>query len=335
VTSSLKIQPADRRDLELLDKLASARAALNEQIARRIIGQREVVDNLVAAILAGGHALLVGVPGLAKTLLVQTVAEALDLAFSRVQFTPDLMPSDITGTELLEEDHTTGRRFFKFVQGPVFGNIVLADEINRAPPKTQAALLQAMQEHAVTAAGKTHVLPEPFFVLATQNPIEQEGTYPLPEAQLDRFMVQLTVGYPSREEEERIVQETTSDRLVKVTPVLNAAELIDLLHLVRRLPAAPSIVSYAVKLARSTRPDAPEASPMVKKYVSWGAGPRASQYLILGAKARAAMDGRAMPDLEDVAAMALPVLGHRVVLNFQAEAEGVTAVSLIGGLDKR
>ncbi|MEP6729274.1 MAG: AAA family ATPase [bacterium] len=337
MTSSLKVSHArdDSRDLELLDQLAAARAALNEQIARRIIGQRDVVDNLVAAMLSGGHALLVGVPGLAKTLLVQTVAQALDLQFSRVQFTPDLMPSDITGTELLEEDHATGRRFFKFVHGPVFANIVLADEINRAPPKTQAALLQAMQEHNVTAAGKTHKLPEPFFVLATQNPIEQEGTYPLPEAQLDRFMVQLTVGYPSREEEERIVVETTSDREIEVKPVLTGAQLSELLHLVRRLPAAPSIVSYAVKLARSTRPDSPEASPLVKKYVSWGAGPRASQYLILGAKARAAMDGRAMPDMEDVQAMAVPVLMHRVVLNFQAEAEGVTSKSIIDGLDRK
>jgi MoxR-like ATPase len=337
VTTAANARPArdDSRDLELLDKLASARSALNAQIARRIVGQRDIVDNLVAAILAGGHALLVGVPGLAKTLLVQTVAQALDLKFSRVQFTPDLMPSDITGTELLEEDHATGRRFFKFVQGPVFGNVVLADEINRAPPKTQAALLQAMQEHAVTAAGKTHVLPEPFIVLATQNPIEQEGTYPLPEAQLDRFMVQLTVGYPSREEEERIVTETTTDNLVEVTPVLTAAQLSELLHLVRRLPAAPSVVSYAVKLARSTRPDSPEAPANIRKYVSWGAGPRASQYLILGAKARAAMDGRAMPDLEDVQAMALPVLGHRVVVNFQAEAEGVTAGSLIAPLTSR
>jgi MoxR-like ATPase len=337
VTSSLKVSHSrdDSRDLELLDQLATARAALNEQIARRIIGQRDVVDNLVAAMLSGGHALLVGVPGLAKTLLVQTVAQALDLQFSRVQFTPDLMPSDITGTELLEEDHSSGRRFFKFVHGPVFANIVLADEINRAPPKTQAALLQAMQEHAVTAAGKTHKLPEPFFVLATQNPIEQEGTYPLPEAQLDRFMVQLTVGYPSREEEERIVQETTSDREIEVKPVLTGVQLSELLHLVRRLPAAPSIVSYAVKLARSTRPDSPESSPMVKKYVSWGAGPRASQYLILGAKARAAMDGRAMPDLEDVQAMAAPVLAHRIVLNFQADAEGVNAKTIIDGLDRK
>jgi MoxR-like ATPase len=323
-------QPVDdSRDVELLDQLARAHSALVEQIGRRIVGQHKIVDDLVAALLAGGHVLLVGVPGLAKTLLVQTVAQALDLQFSRVQFTPDLMPSDITGTELLEEDHATGRRVFKFAKGPIFGNVVLSDEINRAPPKTQAALLQAMQEHAVTAAGMTHRLPEPFFVLATQNPIEQEGTYPLPEAQLDRFMMQLTVGYPSRDEEERIVATTTSDQSVEIKPVLNAQQLIDLQHLVRRLPAPPSVVSYAVRLARSTRPGAEEATPLVKKYVSWGAGPRASQYLILGAKARAAMDGRAIPDLEDVNAMAVPVLTHRVVVNFQAEAEGISPETLV------
>ena len=319
----------DSGDVELLDQLAHARVALVEQIGRRIIGQHQIVDDLVAALLAGGHALLVGVPGLAKTLLVQTVAQSLELTFSRVQFTPDLMPSDITGTELLEEDHATGRRFFKFARGPIFGNVVLADEINRAPPKTQAALLQAMQEHAVTAAGQTHKLPEPFFVLATQNPIEQEGTYPLPEAQLDRFMLQLRVGYPSREEEERIVTATTGAQGVEIVPVLRAEELAELQRLVRRLPAPPTVVGYAVRLARSTRPDAEEATPEVKKYVSWGAGPRASQYLVLGAKARAAMDGRAVPDIDDVNAMAVPVLGHRVVVNFQAEAEGVTAEQLI------
>src|SRR5687768_15181130 len=231
----------DNRDVELLDQLAAARKALVDQIGRRIVGQHDIVENLVAALLAGGHALLVGVPGLAKTLLVQTVAQALDLTFNRVQFTPDLMPSDITGTELLEEDHATGRRFFKFAKGPVFANVVLADEINRAPPKTQAALLQAMQEHAVTAAGHTHKLEEPFFVLATQNPIEQEGTYPLPEAQLDRFMLMLRIGYPSREEEERIVAATTSDTSVSVTPVLGGQQMQDLQHLVRRLPAPPSI----------------------------------------------------------------------------------------------
>jgi MoxR-like ATPase len=319
----------DSRDLELLEQLATARTALVQQIARRIVGQQQVVDDLVVALLAGGHALLVGVPGLAKTLLVQTVAQALELDFSRVQFTPDLMPSDITGTELLEEDHATGRRIFKFARGPVFANVVLADEINRAPPKTQAALLQAMQEHAVTAAGQTHRLPEPFFVLATQNPIEQEGTYPLPEAQLDRFMIQLRVGYPSRQEEEQIVSSTTGDHTQTVTPVLGAVQLAELQRLVRRLPAPPSLVSHAVQLARSTRPEAAESTAEVRKYVSWGAGPRASQYLVLGAKARAAMDGRTVPDFEDVNAMALPVLGHRVVLNFQAEAEGITVDKVI------
>ena len=319
----------DDRDLELLDALTRAHSALIAQIGRRIVGQQRIVDDLVAALLAGGHVLLVGVPGLAKTLLVQTVSQALDLYFSRIQFTPDLMPSDITGTELLEQDQQTGSRFFKFAKGPIFANVVLADEINRAPPKTQAALLQAMQEHAVTAAGQTHALPEPFFVLATQNPIEQEGTYPLPEAQLDRFMLQLTIQYPTRAEEEEIVAATTTDRAVDISPVLTAAQLLDLQHLVRRLPAPPTVISYAVRLARSTRPGSDEATPLVKKYVSWGAGPRASQYLILGAKARAAIDGRPVPDIEDVNAMALPVLGHRVVLNFQAEAEGMTSSSVI------
>ena len=325
----MSASPRPDRDLELLDQLAKARAALTAQIGRRIIGQEKTVEDLVAALLAGGHVLLVGVPGLAKTLLVQTVAQALELSFSRVQFTPDLMPSDITGTELLEEEHSTGRRFFKFAKGPIFANVVLADEINRAPPKTQAALLQAMQEHAVTAAGQTHRLPEPFFVLATQNPIEQEGTYPLPEAQLDRFMMQLRVGYPTRAEEEQIVSATTGDTSVSITPVLTAEQLLDLQHLVRRLPAPPSVVSYAVGLARSTRPDDVEATADVKKYVSWGAGPRASQYLILGAKARAAMDGRPVPDIEDVDSMAIPVLGHRIVVNFQAEAEGVAPEKLL------
>ncbi len=324
----------DADDVALLARLASARQALVSQIGRRIVGQHEVVDNLVAALLAGGHALLVGVPGLAKTLLVQTVAQALDLSFSRVQFTPDLMPSDITGTELLQEDHATGRRTFTFARGPIFANVVLADEINRAPPKTQAALLQAMQEHAVTAAGQTHKLPEPFFVLATQNPIEQEGTYPLPEAQLDRFMFELRVGYPTREEEERIVAQTTSDVETEVHPVLSAAQLAELQHLVRRLPAPPTVVKYAVQLARSTRPDSPEATPDVKKYVSWGAGPRASQYLILGAKARAAMDGRSVPDLDDVRSVALSVLRHRVVMNFQGEAEAITAERILSLSEK-
>ena len=320
--------PGDQ-DLELLAALSRARRDLSAQIARRIIGQQEIVDDLVAALLAGGHALLVGVPGLAKTLLVKTVAEALDLSFSRIQFTPDLMPSDITGTELLEEDPASGKRVFRYVKGPVFANAVLADEINRAPPKTQAALLQAMQEHAVTAAGQTHALPEPFFVLATQNPIEQEGTYPLPEAQLDRFMFELRITYPSASEEAQIVTATTGDANATVTPVLTAEQLGAMQHLVRRLPAPPTLVEYAVKLARRTRPDDGAASADVKKFVSWGAGPRASQYLILGAKAKAAMEGRPVPDIDDVRSVALAVLRHRILLNFQGEAEGVTVERLI------
>ena len=319
----------DANDLALLDRLAEARRALANEISHRIVGQSHIVDDLLAALLAGGHAVLVGVPGLAKTLLVQTVSRALDLSFSRVQFTPDLMPSDITGTEIMEEDSATGHRAFRFAPGPVFANIVLADEINRAPPKTQAALLQAMQERTVTVAGRTYDLPRPFFVLATQNPIEQEGTYPLPEAQLDRFMFELRVTYPTKAEEEQIVTSTTGDTEGEVRKVLGGEELLALQRLVRRLPAPPSLVSYAVKLVRSTRPDDPDATAKVKKYVSWGAGPRASQYLVLGAKARAAMDGRAMPDLDDVRSVAPAVLRHRLVVNFQAEADGVPVESLI------
>jgi MoxR-like ATPase len=319
----------DANDLALLDRLAEARRALADEISHRIVGQSHIVDDLLAALLSGGHAVLVGVPGLAKTLLVQTVSRALDLSFSRVQFTPDLMPSDITGTEIMEEDSATGHRAFRFAPGPVFANIVLADEINRAPPKTQAALLQAMQERTVTVAGRTYDLPRPFFVLATQNPIEQEGTYPLPEAQLDRFMFELRVTYPTKAEEEQIVTTTTGDTEGQVKPVLGGEELLALQRLVRRLPAPPSLVSYAVKLVRSTRPDDVDATAKVKKYVSWGAGPRASQYLVLGAKARAAMDGRAMPDLDDVRAIAPAVLRHRLVVNFQAEADGVPVESLI------
>ncbi|HMN09593.1 MAG TPA: MoxR family ATPase [Gemmatimonadaceae bacterium] len=325
----------DQRDLELLKKLSASRKALLAQIGRRIIGQQEIVENLVAAILAGGHVVIVGVPGLAKTLLVQTVAEALDLSFSRVQFTPDLMPGDITGTELLEEDHATGRRVFKFVKGPVFANVVLADEINRAPPKTQSALLQAMQERTVTVAGQTHKLPSPFFVLATQNPIEQEATYPLPEAQLDRFMFELNVGYPSFEEEERIVTSTTGAGEVTIEPVLKGDEVLELQRLVRRMPAPPSVVKFAVGLARSTRPSEPDAHAEIRKYVSYGTGPRASQYLILGAKARAAMDGRPVPDIDDVRSVAMTVLRHRMVMNFQAEAEGVGAERIVGLVLKR
>ena len=311
----------DERDLELLQQLTQARKRLTEQIGRRIIGQLDVIDNLVAAILAGGHVLLVGVPGVAKTLLIQTLSQALDLSFNRVQFTPDLMPADITGTE--------------YVKGPVFANIVLADEINRAPPKTQAALLQAMQEHTVTAAGQTHALPEPFFVLATQNPIEQEATYPLPEAQLDRFMFELRMGYPSKDDEERIVVATTGSTENEIVPVLHGSQVIELQKLVRRIPAPPTIVKYAVHLARATRPQEADAGPEVKKYVSFGAGPRASQYLVLGAKARAAMDGRPVPDIDDVRGVALSVLRHRVVMNFQGEAEGISVEKLLPMNEKR
>jgi MoxR-like ATPase len=320
---------ADERDLALLDTLATAHKALSTEIGRRIVGMHSIVDNLVVAILSGGHVILIGVPGLAKTLLIQTLAQALDQSFSRIQFTPDLMPSDITGTELLEEDHGTGKRTFQFTKGPVFASIVLADEINRAPPKTQAALLEAMQEHRVTAAGKTYQLPEPFFVLATQNPIEHDGTYSLPEAQLDRFMFELKVGYPSKEEEQRIVTSTTGDSNAEIKPVLTGQQVIEMQHLVRRLPAPPSVVEYAVNLARATRPSEPGASADVKKYVSYGAGPRAGQYMVLGAKARAAVDGRSVPDLDDVKAVAHNVLGHRMVLNFQAEAEGVGVERLV------
>jgi MoxR-like ATPase len=327
----------DARDLELLDQLARARVDIAKQIGQRIVGQHAVVDTMISAVLAGGHVLLVGVPGLAKTLLIATIAEALDMQFSRIQFTPDLMPSDITGTELLEEDHGTGKRAFTFARGPVFGNIVLSDEINRAPPKTQAALLQAMQEKTVTVAGKTYQLPDPFFVLATQNPIEQEGTYHLPEAQLDRFMYELRIGYPTVEEEEMIVSTTTSTMNQVVKAVLSADQVREMQRLVRRMPAPPSLVSYAVGLARATRPGEPGASDTVRKYVSFGAGPRAGQYLVLGAKARAAMDGRAVPDLEDVDAIAFSVLRHRVVLNFQAEAEnmGIEKILALGGRPKR
>ncbi len=328
-TSARAANPAaDARDLELLDKLAQARKDLAVQIAQRIVGQQDVVENLVAAILAGGHVLLIGVPGLAKTLMIQTLSQALDLSYSRVQFTPDLMPSDITGTELLEDDGT-GKKSFRFTKGPVFANIILADEINRAPPKTQAALLEAMQEHKVTASGKTYQLPEPFFVLATQNPIEHEGTYHLPEAQLDRFMFELTVGYPSKAEEEQIVSQTTSAYQAVIKPVLRGDEIIEMQQLVRRMPAPPSVVQYAVQLARSTRPGEPGASAEIRKYVSYGAGPRAGQNLVLGAKARAAMDGRSVPDLDDIRAVVPVVLRHRVVMNFQAEAEGVTVDKLI------
>ena len=317
--------PVHDRDVELLNELQTARRQLLDSVSHRIVGQQAVLDGILTAILAGGHALLVGVPGLAKTLMVSTLAETLDLAFSRIQFTPDLMPGDITGTEILEEDLSTGRRAFRFVHGPIFANVILADEINRTPPKTQAALLQAMQEHEVTAAGSTYPLPNPFFVLATQNPIEQEGTYPLPEAQLDRFMLMLSVPYPTHEEEIRIVEETTGDEEHPVSCVLQAERIIEIQHLVRRIPAPKAVVEAAVRLTRMSRPSDPSAPAFIKEFVDWGAGPRASQYLVLAAKARAGMDGRPIADLEDLETIALSILRHRVMANFAAEAAGRTA----------
>ncbi|HLB53598.1 MAG TPA: MoxR family ATPase [Gemmatimonadales bacterium] len=316
-------------DVAQLAHLSAAVRKLRAQVATRIVGQEDVIDGVLTALLAGGHSLLIGVPGLAKTLLVSTIAEALELSFNRVQFTPDLMPGDITGTELVEEDPATGRRGFRFVPGPVFANVLLADEINRTPPKTQAALLQAMQEHEVTAAGKTYPLPDPFFVLATQNPIEQEGTYPLPEAQLDRFMLELRVGYPSREEEEQVVERTTGETAVTIEPVLDSAEILAIQRLVRRIPVSKGLVRAAVTLARMTRPGDGEAPKFIREFVEWGAGPRASQYLVLGAKALAAMDGRPMADLDDVKAVAPAVLRHRIVTNFNAEAAERTSESLV------
>ena len=329
--ASVVRQPGEE-DVVLLERLTEARSRLENEIARRVIGQHRIVEGLLTALLADGHALLVGVPGLAKTLLVSTLARALDLRFSRIQFTPDLMPTDITGTEVLEEDRSTGKRMFRFVHGPVFANVILADEINRTPPKTQAALLQAMQERAVTAAGETMILDRPFFVLATQNPIEQEGTYPLPEAQLDRFMLELRIGYPTREEEEQVAMQTTGADEPVISAVLNAEELLSLQRLVRRVPAPPSLVAYAVRLARATRPEDEDAPEATKRYVSWGAGPRASQYLVLGAKARAAMSGRGAPNFDDVRAVAPSVLRHRIVTNFQAEADGRAAGDVVDEL---
>ena len=326
--------PAPSGDVELLERLAAARTDLLGQVAQRIVGQRDVLDGILTAIFSGGHALLVGVPGLAKTLMIQTLAETLDLGFTRIQFTPDLMPSDITGTEIIEEDLTTGKRSFRFVRGPVFANIVLADEVNRTPPKTQAALLQAMQEHQVSAGGQTHTLPTPFFVLATQNPIEQEGTYPLPEAQLDRFMFELRVNYPSQAEEEQIVAATTGDAIADVRPVLTAEDVLAMQHLVRRIPVAQALVRAAVTLVRMTRPAEDASLPFIKEYISWGAGPRASQYLVLGAKARAALDGRPMADEDDLRVVAATVLTHRIVINFAAEAAGRTAQDIVEQLIK-
>jgi MoxR-like ATPase len=315
-------------DVDAVTELKSAHQNIKSEIGKIIVGQTDIVEHLLIALLARGHCLLVGVPGLAKTLLIKTLAEVLDLKFSRIQFTPDLMPSDITGTEIIEEN-TSGGKLFKFVKGPVFANIVLADEINRTPPKTQAALLESMQEHNVTAAGQTYHLDEPFFVLATQNPIEQEGTYPLPEAQLDRFMFNLWLDYPSAKEERAIVKSTTSAVTPKLEKILSAKEIMFFQELVRRVPVADNVIEFAVNLVTKTRPSDSTSPKFIKDWLRWGAGPRASQYLILGAKTKAIIEGRHTPEIADVKSMAGPVLRHRIVPNFNAEAEGVSAISIV------
>jgi len=314
-------------DVEKIKNLVTSYATLKNEIGKIIIGQEDAIDHVLISILCGGHSLLIGVPGLAKTLLVNSVSEALGLDFKRIQFTPDLMPSDIVGSEILDEN-----RKFKFLKGPIFSNIILADEINRTPPKTQAALLEAMQERTVTVAGHSYNLDKPFFVLATQNPIEQEGTYPLPEAQLDRFMFSIFLDYPSFKEEVEVVKATTSTNKERINPILTASEIIEFQQLIRRIPVADNVIKYAVGLVGKTRPNSDAATDLVKKYIDWGAGPRASQNLILGAKAHAAIQGKYSPDIEDVQAVAYGILRHRIVKNYKAEAEGVTEENLIKSL---
>jgi MoxR-like ATPase len=320
---------AFKSDVEGMEAFQSSYRALTAEIGRVIVGQDEVVRDVLISIFSNGHCLLVGVPGLAKTLLVNSISQALGLDFSRIQFTPDLMPSDIIGTEILDES-----RNFKFIKGPLFANIILADEINRTPPKTQAALLEAMQERAVTAGGKRYPLGNPFFVLATQNPIEQEGTYPLPEAQLDRFMFNVWLDYPTFAEELDVVKRTTTDAKVELKNILTAEQIIGFQQLVRKIPVADNVYEYAVKLASGSRPNTPLATAKVNEYVNWGAGPRASQYLVIGAKCHAAINGKFSPDIEDVRAVATPILRHRIVKNYKAEAEGVTVEDIIAGLIK-
>jgi MoxR-like ATPase len=315
-------------EVEFVESLSEKIKSIKFEIAKVIIGQEEIIDQLLIALISRGHCLLVGVPGLAKTLLIKTLAEVLDLKFSRIQFTPDLMPSDITGTEILEEDQITKKREFRFISGPIFANVILADEINRTPPKTQAALLEAMQEHKVTIAGVTNTLQEPFFVLATQNPIEQEGTYPLPEAQLDRFMFNLWLDYPKFEEEIKIVQSTTSEYTFTLSKVVSAGDIIAFQNFVRRVPVADNVIQYAVKAANKTRPN-DNSTGTVRQWISWGAGPRASQYLILAAKAKAVMNGKYTPNIDDVKSAMIPVLRHRIITNFNAEAEGINSVDII------
>ncbi len=314
-------------DVAAIESFVKKYQVLRTEIAKVIIGQDEVVNQILISIFSGGHALLIGVPGLAKTLMVNTIAQALGLDFKRIQFTPDLMPSDILGSEILDENRT-----FKFIKGPIFANIILADEINRTPPKTQAALLEAMQERSVTVAGHQYKLSLPYFVLATQNPIEQEGTYPLPEAQLDRFMFAVNLTYPTFEEEVQVVKSTTTDREVSVNALFNAQEIIDIQHLIRRIPVADNVIEYAVRMTGKTRPNSPEATDLVKNYIDWGAGPRASQNLILAAKTHAAIHGKFSPDIENVQAVANAIFKHRIIKNYKAEAEGITEEQIIKDL---
>ena len=324
--------PEQTQDLIHLEELGMARDKFFSEIGKVIIGQTEILNQMLIAMITRGHTLLVGVPGLAKTLLIKSMAEILDLSFKRIQFTPDLMPSDITGTELIDTDPNTDQRTFRFYKGPIFGNIILADEINRTPPKTQAALLEAMQEQKVTAGGQTYTLDKPFFVLATQNPIEQEGTYPLPEAQLDRFMFNLKIDYPSMEEEIAIVKRTTVSHKNGLQKILNKNEILDFQNLVLRVPVAKNVIDYAVRLVSATRPNQDTSFDFIQQWVDWGAGPRASQFLILGAKARAVLQGRATPDIEDIKALAPPVMRHRILPNFNAEAEGVKVDDIVSQL---
>ena len=326
---NLDYTSSESEDVQAVKRMAESYQLIRKEVAKVIVGQQEVVDQLLIALFSRGHGLFVGVPGLAKTLLIRTLARVLDLNFNRIQFTPDLMPSDITGTDVLEEDRSTGKRVFRFLPGPIFCNILLADEINRTPPKTQAALLQSMQEFKVTAAGTTYDLDLPFLVFATQNPIEQEGTYPLPEAQLDRFMFMIGVDYPDETEEREIVRNTTGTYEPKLEKILGPEEIRALQDLVLRVPVADNVIDYAVALVRSTRPDNPGAPDFVSRWVQWGAGPRASQYLILGAKARAVLNGRYHAAREDIRALAEPVLQHRIIRNFHAEAEGKTTTEII------
>ena len=318
-----------KHDLELLEKLSKTRDSFFNEIGKVVIGQKTILNHIFIALLSRGHSLLVGVPGLAKTLLVQTLSEILGLSFKRIQFTPDLMPSDITGTELIDIDQNTGQRSFRFHKGPIFANLVLADEINRTPPKTQAALLEAMQENKVTAGGKTFNLESPFFVLATQNPIEQEGTYPLPEAQLDRFMFNLNIDYPSKKDEIAIVRNTTVHQKNHLNQIINQEDLVSFQELIRKVPVSDNVVEHAVNLVSATRPGFKEAPEFIKQSIEWGAGPRASQYLILGAKAKAALDGNPTPNIDDVNALVIPILRHRVLPSFNAEAEGLKIENIL------